>query len=276
MTRRLATDRCPRRLLRMRPAPRRLEHGFDVALVAPAVAEETAHRSGAQALRALAEENALLARELGRVQARCTRWRDDCVAQADRLDALLMRARGALMAKETELAAARDALDSLQRRAAAWRSQEELVRRIADLRARNRMLEAELERTLRPAGEVPPASGPAQVVPLPPSAGVPQLASRRVLCVGGRARQIPVYRDLVERSGGHFTHVDGSASGCLRALQRVLAGADLVVLQPAFVCQRACQLVESHCRQRGIRCVRLEKTCARGFVEGLAHALFPS
>ena len=217
MTRRLA-ERLPRRLLRTRPATHRPEHGLDLALVALRADPLTARHADQRALRALAEENALLARELGRVQARCTQWRDDCIAQAERLEGLLMRARGELIAKETQIAALRDAL-------------------------------------------VPVAAAPTA-----------PLAARRILCVGGRARQIPVYRELVERGGGRFDHVDGTDPACLPRLRRSLADADLVILQPGYVCQGVCRVVEQHCARTGVRCVQLDKTCALGFARSLAEA----
>ena len=220
MTRRLA-ERPPRRLLRMRPSTHRPEHGLDLALVdlrTEARADPLAgQRADQRALRALAEENALLSRELGRVQARCTQWRDDCVAQAERLEGLLMRARGDLIAKETQIAALREM--------------------------------------------VVPAEAPAA-----------PLAARRVLCVGGRARQMPVYRELVERGGGRFDHVDGADPACLARLRLSLADADLVILQPGYVCQGACRVVEQHCARTGVRCVQLDKACSLGFARSLAEA----
>ena len=220
MTRRLA-ERSPRRLLRMRPATHRPEHGLDLALVDPrADAHDdplAAQRGDQRALRALAEENALLSRELGRVQARCTQWRDDCIAQAERLEGLLMRARGELIVKETQMAALRERL-------------------------------------------------------VPSAAPASPLAARRVLCVGGRARQIPVYRELVERGGGRFDHVDGADPACLQRLRLSLADADLVILQPGYACQGACRVVEQHCARTGLRCVQLDKACALGFARSLAEA----
>jgi hypothetical protein len=228
MTRRLA-GRPPRRLLRMRPATQRPEHGLDLALVSlrpvPAADPGTAQRADQRALRALAEENALLARELGRVQARCTQWRDDCIAQAERLEGLLMRARGALIVKETQAAALCEALDEL-RLAATPRDRQHAT---------------------------PPA--------------------RRILCVGGRARQMPVYQALVERGGGRFDHVDGADPGCLPQLRLALADADLVILQPGYVCQGACRVVEQHCARTALRCIQLDKACALGFAGSLAEAM---
>ena len=217
MTRRLA-DRPPRRLQRTRPPVRRAEHGLDLALADSGAEPLAAQRADQRALRALAEENALLARELGRVQARFTQWRQDCNAQAERLQGQLMRARGALVAKETLIAALRDQLAA-----------------------------------------TPAASAP--------------LAARRVLCVGGRARQVPVYRELVERAGGRFDHVDGADPACLPRLRLSLADADLVILQPGYACQGACRAVEQHCARTGVRCVQLDKACALGFAHSLAEAL---
>jgi hypothetical protein len=87
----------------------------------------------------------------------------------------------------------------------------------------------------------------------------------RVLCVGGRARQVPVYRELVERRGGHLVHLDGSTPDGLAALPRHLAEADVVILQAGFACDRACRMVETHCRRTGVRLVRLVKACGLGF-----------
>ena len=280
MTRRLASP--ARRLLRSPAQPRRHDHAGDVALLAPREARElpdfdrghAARTDTERALQSLVEENAALARELGRVQQRGTQWRDECIVQAERLEAALMRARGANIVKDTQLASLRDALDALHKRAATWLTNEELVRRLSDLRARNRSLECELAESrraldaLRDAGDAraPAANDEA------PAAPAIALAARKVLCVGGRARQVPVYRDLVERGGGHFEHVEAASDDCLGRLSRLLAEADLVILQPGYASQGACRVVEAHCARTGTRCVRLDKTCALAFAHGLAQA----
>lgn len=280
MTRRL-TPHAPRRLLRARAPIGRHEHGLDVAAPdrlddAPAecaVSGDGEH-DDARALRALAAENAMLARELGRVQQRCTQWRDDCIAQADRLERQLMRARAESLIKETQIASLRDALEALHRRAATWLTNEELVRRLGDLRARTRSLEIELAETRHAAETMREARVEVASATLPaPAPAAMTRGPARVLCVGGRVRQIPVYRELVERSGGRFAHVDGSADGCLVQLSAALAEADVVILQAGFACQGACRAVETHCRLTGTRCVWLDKPCVPGFARSLATAL---
>lgn len=278
MTRRLASP--ARRLLRSPVQPRRHDHAGDVALLVPREARglpdfdrgPAARTDTERALQSLVEENAALARELGRVQQRSTQWRDDCIVQAGHLEAALMRARGANIVKETQLASLRDALDALHRRAATWLTNEELVRRLSDLRARNRALECELaesRRALDALGDAGEARAPAAN----DEALANALNARKVLCVGGRARQVPVYRELVERGGGHFEHVEGASDDCLGRLSRLLAEADLVILQPGYASQGACSVVEAHCARTGTRCVRLDKTCALAFAHGLAQAV---
>ena len=275
MTRHLL-ERSHRRLARRRPAANRADHGQDLALVSlsegPRRDGEGAERADQRALRALAEENATLARELGRVQARCTQWRDDCIAQADRLESLLMRARAECIVKETRAAALRETLEALHKRAAAWLTSEELVRRLADLRSRNRMLEGALAQ-MRQRLVAAPRVDPVTEIDLPAQAFVAPLATRRVLCVGGRARQIPVYRELVERGGAGFAHIDGVDAACLPQLRRALSEADLVILQPGYVCQDACHAVEAHCARAGVRCIQLDKACVLGFAHTLAEAI---
>ncbi len=233
MSRRLSTT--PHRLLRSRTPTRRAEHAIGAAL--PMLCDARSRfevdvdspsgpqRDTDRALQALVQENALLTRELGRVQQRCTQWRDDCIAQADRLESALMRARADAIVKETQLASLREALDALQPRGA--------VR--------------------------PPSEAPARC----PS----------VLCVGGRARQVPVYRELVERRGGRFAHVDGSGVDGLADLARALAQADVVILQAGYSCHGACSAVAAHCVRSGTLFIRLDKACALGFEQSLERAL---
>ncbi|MEP6505732.1 MAG: DUF2325 domain-containing protein [Betaproteobacteria bacterium] len=280
MTRRLA-ERSHRRLARLRPAPQRGEHGLDLALVdlyqPPPRDREGPAPADTRALRALAEENATLARELGRVQLRCTQWRDDCIAQAEHLEALLMRSRAESIVKETQMASLREALEALQKRAAVWLTNEELVRRVGDLRARIRTLETELAQargTLANRAEPHDDAEPRlPAVDLRALALAGRLDDRGVLCVGGRARQMPVYQALVERRGGRFLHVDGADESSLDRLGAALDAADLVILQPGYVCQGACLAVERHCARRGTRCVQLDKACVQGFANRLAEAV---
>jgi len=223
---------------------------------------------------ALVAENLTLVAELARVQRRCTEWRDEGLRREERLEAQLMRARALSIAKDTRLAALRESLDALRRRAALWLTNEELLRRLADLRAHNRSLECELAESrravdaLRIAGDAwIPAANDAQLS----SAGAP-LGGASVLCIGLRTRQLPACRTLVERAGGRFTHANGTAGDDPALLERLLADAAIVLLQAGYVCRDACLAVSRHCERAGKRCVRIDKPCIQSFARGLSEA----
>lgn len=236
MARRLPTF-SRRRPLRARSEPRRFDHAGELAPTASR-AQDASIGDRQSLLQSLTEENAMLARELGRVQQRCTRWRD-CAGQVERLEARLMCARAEDIVKTTLIAVLCDALE-----------------------------------TPRPSSAAVDAPTPTCAAdprqPAPPAA---RLAHRRVLCVGGRTRQVPIYRDMVERGGGRFAHVDGSSTDDLHRLEQALADADVVILQAGYVCQGACREVEDHCRRTGICCIRLDKPCALGFARSLTQAI---
>jgi hypothetical protein len=94
-------------------------------------------------------------------------------------------------------------------------------------------------------------------------------AAPRVLCVGGRVRQLPVSQTLVERHGGRFMHSEGSGDG----LVGLLSACDVVLLHAALLPGDSVRQVELHCRRTGTPCVRIERLCARGFDEALVEAL---
>jgi len=233
-------------------------------------------------VRSLQAENALLARELGRVQQRCTRWRADSDARIDALQRDLMRARADGLAKTTRIAALAEALAALQRRAATWLTNEQLARRLADLQAHNRCLERELAQSAIPRVDAGPANLVAAVPPCPSIARMPPVSSDsrrtpddgpRILCIGVRPRQMLACRQMVEDCGGRLAALDDGLAHEPLELRQALAAADAVILQAGFVRAAVCQAVERHCRETGAPCVRPESPCARAFERSLAQAL---
>lgn len=258
----------PRRVLRTRAQPRRCQHAVDLA-ARPAF-ELTSVAPSEDTLRELVAENLTLVRELARIQQRASQWRDDYAARLDQLDAHLMQARAQAIAKDTLLAAQREALDALRKRAAVWLTNEELLRRLSDSRARIRSLESELAGTRSASKPIEAAAAVSRDVTADVAARAP--AARNVLCVGGRTRQLPQYRALVERNGGRFAHAGGSVDDDPDALGELLDAADLVILQAGYVCLHACRIVEAHCARTGKNCICLDKPCAQAFALGLAQA----
>src|SRR6185369_15781411 len=72
---------------------------------------------------------------------------------------------------------------------------------------------------------------------------------RSVLCLGARARHVPVFRALVEARGGRFAHAAGLVDEPVDRLAPLLADADLVVIQAGYVCSDARRAAERHCER---------------------------
>lgn len=225
------------------------------------------HADDRLALAALSLENALLARELGRAQQRFSDWLDTSTRACAALEAALVRERGATLVHVTRQQVLREQVAVLRRQAAAGQAREELARRASDLRARNRALEAELAAIGRTVvtvalDDATATAGARAVDPAVPS-------TPRVLCVGGRARQLPVLQALVERRGGRFAHAPGDDVG----LAGLLSDCDVVLLHAALLPGGIVRQVDAHCRRAGTPCVHLERLCARSFEQGLLEAL---
>lgn len=125
-------------------------------------------------------------------------------------------------------------------------------------------LAAELQR--RPAGRPEPlageSSGSADDMPA-------RLDDQAVLCVGGRPASVPVYRQLIERTGGRFLHHDGCDEGSVAKLDATLAAADLVICQTGCVSHDAYWRVKDHCKRTGKRRVFVEIASGAGLKRAL-------
>lgn len=241
------------------------------------------HQAGASVradlhkLRALSEENGVLTRELARVQQRSTQWQAERTAEHERLNAQLIRLRAESIGKDTVIAAQAAELDAL-RRSTPEQSRSHLTRRVGELKQRVRALELELSQARRETTDAERDAAPTLVTQSSASADetapadVPlQLDARSILCVGGRNGQIPIYRDLVERHGGRFTHHDGGIEDNPHRLDASLAAADLVICQTGCLSHNAYWLVKGHCKRTGKRCVYVDKPGIASFVRGLAQ-----
>ncbi len=92
------------------------------------------------------------------------------------------------------------------------------------------------------------------------TAGAPQQAAtsvrlddHAVLCVGGRASALPLYRLIVERCGARFMHHDADAQDSSARLDATLAAADAdaVICQTGCVSHNAYWRVKDHCKRTG-------------------------
>ena len=245
------------------------------------------HQAGATVradVRQLAEvtrENRELSREIGEARARVAQAQSERALDHDRLAAQLMQARATAIGKDTTIEALRNENATLRESMPELQSRLHLSQRVADLTARNRTLDTELDELRRQLAvaerEVDEARARAESAiaaartSADDTATVPvQLAERSILCVGGRHAQIPIYRDLVERHGGRFSHHDGGIEDNAHRLDASLAAADLVICQTGCLSHNAYWLVKDHCKRTGKRCVYLDQPSVASFTRSLA------
>ena len=169
---------------------------------------------------ALMGENAVLARELASAQKRSTHIAQEQAQRIAALEATLVRLRGDLIRSETDKA----------------RLQEQLAR---------------IEAT-RPGATSEPTPDVGQ------TKDNQALSNQTVLCVGGRTAAVPLYRYVIERTGGRFLHHDGGKHHCIGKLDTTLAAADLVICQTGCISHDAYWRVKEHCKRTGKRCAFVE------------------
>jgi hypothetical protein len=242
------------------------------------------HQAGASAridltrFHALQEENAILARELSKVQQRSTQLMAEKSAELAELGAQLMQVRAEHIAKDSrivhlseELQALKNALPGLDSKLHLQKKIEQLMLRQADLEAQNAALRQKAAASAQALAAVQHSHAP----PAPPAgtAPAPTLAfnQKSVLCVGGRNGNIGNYRDLIERVGGRFSHHDGGLEDNAGILDASLAAADLVICQTGCISHNAYWKVKDFCKRTGKRCVFVEhlstSSLARGWSE---------
>lgn len=173
------------------------------------------------------QEHAVLLRAYARVQERCSRLLAEQAALVERLEAQIVRLRGALVARDSAIAMVR----------------EELAARAAGGGALPKRLNALLS----------PASRRHEMPPTPEAPA--DLREKAVLCVGREEEAPSLARQLVEIAGGRYLHHDGGDDADDLALEAGLRAADLVICQTGCVSHGAYWRVQDHCRRTGKPCV---------------------
>jgi hypothetical protein len=215
----------------------------------------------------LLQENAILGRHLASAQERCARLTSEQAVRLEAADTALMRTRAEVLARATEIAQLREQLQVLQSASPDLPARLSLTRDKRELTEQNQILRRQLQHSQQEAlqykaradalAEQTHAPDP---VALPPGEEKPspKLGNRAVLCVGGRAAIVPVYRQLIEHTGGRFLHHDGGEEDNPAQLDATLAAADLVICQTGCVSHNAYWRVKDHCKRTGKRCVFLD------------------
>jgi hypothetical protein len=228
-----------------------------------------AHRVDLQQLNDLWEENAVLTRELAAAQGRATAMAREQSRRIEQLQSQAVQLRAELIGRDTVAATLREELRQLEQSLPGLKSRVELVRMNERLIARTHDLERALLQAQQKAECAQrradtSALAASERLPQPAIAllraepTTPQFDDRAVLCVGGRQASVPVYRKLIERTGGRFLHHDGGEEDSPAKLDATLAAADLVICQTGCISHDAYWRVKDHCKRTGKRCVFVE------------------
>ncbi len=247
----------------------------------------SSHRADLQRIQALTHENGVLGAELGRAQQRSTQLIAERDRRIDELLAQQLRARAELVLRDSRIAALQSELDTLHATQPALRQALLRERQLLDGQARIQQLEQDLQRLRRalrqaeqgqvPGARVTEAALPEADRPAPPLPAAPLVAleHQAVLCVGGRAATVPVYRRLVEARGARFLHHDGGEEHAVTQLDATLAAADLVICQTGCISHDAYWRVKEHCKRHGKRCVFVDQPSRSGLVRALTQLAGP-
>ncbi len=233
---------------------------------------------------ALMDENATLARELGQAQQRSARQAAELTRRSDEQQAQVMQLRAQLIARDTSVMALKADLQTLDAAVPGLKGRVLLERETQQQAERIHALERALlqaqqacERQGRRAHELTeeiqrrdaaPESAQAQAAPPDPAT---RLGDRAVLCVGGRPASVPLYRHIVEGTGGRFLHHDGGEEESAAKLDATLAAADLVICQTGCISHNAYWRVKDHCKRTGKQCVFVESPGSASLKRALAE-----
>jgi hypothetical protein len=154
----------------------------------------------------LTHENRTLAWAFAKAQERSILQQAEADASIQKLQAELMRARAALIAKDTLIAA----------------------------------LTAQPE---SPVPEAPPRS---------------RNSGRRILCIGERVDAFSDWREMAQREGGRFEHLEAGIEN-VPGFDASLAAADMVICQTGCLSHNAHWRVENHCKRHGKRCLFVDR-----------------
>ncbi|QJC57136.1 hypothetical protein HC248_02452 [Polaromonas vacuolata] len=246
------------------------------------------HQVGASArieiekFNALLNENAILARELAKVQARSTRLLAEKSREAERLQLELMQMRAELAGKDCRIVFLSENLIKLKSATPDFDAGERLQKIVAQKKVRQSELEKqnlELRQKLRTTTksletfqQVVAHAARTQLAQQTEIHAAPitlHLNHKTVLCVGGRSGSIANYRDVIEKVGGRFAHHDGGIEDRSNILDASLAAADLVICQTGCISHNAYWKVKDFCKRTGKRCVFVENPSVSSLTRGL-------
>jgi hypothetical protein len=227
---------------------------------------------------AVMEENATLARELGKVQERVTRSLAEKSAEIEKLRITQIQLQAQIISKDSQIACVTADLVSFKASVPELEARTRLQKKVELLEQRQseqQSLINDLRQQLLIKAEVVVANAEVEVnahlttqakhiIPI-----VVQLQQKSVLCVGGRSGKVASYRNIIEQVGGRFAHHDGGLEDNQHLLETSLAAADLVICQTGCISHNAYWRVKDFCKRTGKQCVFVENPSVSSLTRGL-------
>jgi hypothetical protein len=241
------------------------------------------NRADLQRLEQLQEENTSLIDEMAATKERYVRILQDRTDEIESLNGKLMRLRAQLIARESAFSTLQEELENVKTASQSLPQRIELAKKMDEQQKRFHMVMQERNHWQRRAEQ---ETSRADILQKQVGAHVPKkvcveekieppveqpnmLCDKSVLCVGGRAASVPVYRRLIERTGGKFLHHDGGEEHSNAQLDANLAAADLVICQAGCISHHAYWRVKDYCKRTGKQCMFVEKPSESSFAKCL-------
>jgi hypothetical protein len=238
-------------------------------------------RTDVTKFKAVVAENAVLARELGRVQERITKVLAEKSLEIEKLRTAQMQSHAQIISKDSQisfitadLASFKAGVPELEARTRLQKKVELLEQRLSEQQAlitdlrQQLQSKAEAEATHAEVAanthQANQAGQTKRVIPI-----LVQLQQKSILCVGGRIGNVASYRDAVERVGGRFAHHDGGVEDNQHLLDASLAAADMVICQTGCISHNAYWRVKDFCKRTGKQCVFVENPSVSSLTRGL-------
>lgn len=239
-----------------------------------------------QAWLRLQQENAMLGRELARVQQRVTESANRYIEQLADMRTQLELARSEAVRQEALAARYAVERDSLREQAGDADENLRLLYRLqmseaayASIKEKHAVLEIEYSSAKADIRRL--ESQLESLVAMQEKATEDctecesQLQGRTVLCVGGRSDAIRHFKSLVQLRGGDFVHHDSGKEENLGRLEAVISAADAVICQTGCISHNAYWRVKEQCKRTGKPCTFVGNPSVSSFLQVLDHLDLP-
>lgn len=100
------------------------------------------------------------------------------------------------------------------------------------------------------------------------------LSGCSVLCIGGRIKLYPIYKQLIQDAGGNFIAFHGDATDTPEKLPRMLREADMIICPVDCINHEDYFAVKKYCQRSSKPCVLLDRSGIDTFAAGIRMLIY--